>query len=405
MADAAEAHGGSRLAPAMVIAASLAVAGSQQVEKYFGAPAVGIYFVATIGLLCTARRSISAWLRAAASDRSGWILALLTLTALVLLFSVGHPLADSGRFGGGSDSDDALNLAARALFDGRYPYYVRTYLGAPATYLPGSLLLAVPFVMVGNAAWQNLFWIVVLIAAVAATWRNLRSALLLVWTAVILCPRVLQLLITGGELLASGIYVPLAVVWCAHGLRRHTPPAWWWATAAVLGVALSSRFNYLLIVPPVLAAVAGERGWRHAALYGVVVAAGFGAVTLPFWVHDPDAFWIACIEEQNFAALRLNAMLPHASMLLPAASGIAAIAISLPRFADPRTELLARCGAVQAVPVLAAVALCSVQYGQPVFEFAGYGVHFLFFGLLAAWTAFTGERYALRSAAEPERAR
>ena len=72
--------------------------------------------------------------------------------------------------GGGSDSDDALNLATRALLHGEYPYRIRTYLGSPATYLPGSLLLAVPFVLLGNAAYQDLFWL----AAFLLSHRTLR---------------------------------------------------------------------------------------------------------------------------------------------------------------------------------------------------------------------------------------
>jgi hypothetical protein len=37
--------------------------------------------------------------------------------------------ADSGTVGGGSDGDDALNLAVRALVGRRYPYGIQTCLG------------------------------------------------------------------------------------------------------------------------------------------------------------------------------------------------------------------------------------------------------------------------------------
>src|SRR6266550_3138545 len=59
-----------------------------------------------------------------------WLpLALMLMAAL--LFAVFFPIAKSGVLGPGSDRDDALNVALRALLHGSYPYYAETYLGNP----------------------------------------------------------------------------------------------------------------------------------------------------------------------------------------------------------------------------------------------------------------------------------
>jgi hypothetical protein len=58
----------------------------------------------------------------------------------------------------GSDRDDALLDATSALLRGEFPYSRPTYLGNPITPLPGALLLAVPFVLAGNAALANALW-------------------------------------------------------------------------------------------------------------------------------------------------------------------------------------------------------------------------------------------------------
>jgi hypothetical protein len=364
------------------VAALLTVSGSDQVDKYVGAAGVGVYAAIVLVAVWITHR----WLVPrfwSMGRRTALALAILTIAMAGLAFGVLYPLADAGVVGGGSDSDDALNLATRALLHGQYPYRVRTYLGAGATYLPGSLLLALPFTILGNAAYQNLFWLAVLLWVVA-TIVDVRLALLLVWTVLALCPRVGQLIITGGELLASGIYVPVAVLFAIEppGLRWWNPR--WWIRCVLLGLAVSSRINYLLLIPVVLAAIARQQGCRRAVESGAVIAATMIVVIGPFWLYDPAAFWRACIEQQN-AAFAL--LLPSAQLVVPFVSVAFALAVAI-RPGSSRSNLLLRCVAIQAFPVLLLVAVSSIQLGAPNFIYAGYGIHFLFFGLLGLWAPF-----------------
>jgi len=96
------------------VAALLTVSGSDQVAKYLGAAGVGAYAaIVLIAVWCTHRWLVPRFWTM--GRRTALALAILTLVMAGLAFGVLYPLADAGVFGGGSDSDDALNLATRAL--------------------------------------------------------------------------------------------------------------------------------------------------------------------------------------------------------------------------------------------------------------------------------------------------
>ncbi len=367
------------------LAFSLLLPGCQQVEKYLGLTGVGVYLIAGIAILLTSRKYLVPWFLERVTDRLAWILVLGTLTGLLLLFFLAYPVAQSGVMGGGSDSDDALNLATNALLNRQYPYDIETYLGAPATYLPGSVLLALPFAMLGNAAYQNLFWLAMLILAANSHLRDIRQALLFLWVA-FLCPSVLQSLITGAEVLASSIFVVIFVLFAMKSFRAERKPWFRWVAAALLGIGLSSRGNYLLLAPVVFSATSQHVGWKKAARYAGVTGGAFLAVTLPFWLHDPATFWVACVLEQNSAATVLNPILPNAALALPLASFLVAVGLSLRRLKNWQSDLLWRCAFTQAFPVLVMLILDGIPRGE--LGYTGYGMHFLFFGVLASWNGF-----------------
>jgi hypothetical protein len=390
-----------RNAALLGLALSIIPAGIDQVEKYFGRSGAGIYVAGGIAALLATRVYLVPLFRNRVTTRAGWVLALATLEVLLFLLFLIYPLADSGIIGGGGDSDDALNVGVRALLNLQYPYRSYTPSGAPVTYFPGSLFLATPFVLLGSAAYQNWFWMAVFLVTMAFHLDDVRSAVLLFWIT-LLCSRVLQLMLTGGELLASSIYMTLFVIFAMRSVLAQRRRWLRWITAVLLGIGLSSRANYFLVAPVVFSAMFQAVGWKEAVKYFAVTIASFLAVTLPFALYDPQVFSVTALREQNFAAIELTTLLPGADMALPLLSSTFALVLSLKRMDNWNPHLLASCALVQAFPVAAIVLLARLDTRPFDISYAGYGVHFLFFGVLACWGGFVQseriERLAGRTA-------
>lgn len=269
-----------------------------QLVKHAGPDgAAGLAAVALTGIVLLLAGVASGRLKPSAS----WFVGL----ALVLsaLFVVLYPLAQGGRFGGGSDRDEALTVAVQALLAGRNPNSVDTYLGNPPTPLPGALLLALPFHLAGNAAWQNLLW-----GPVFVFWcrKRLRPAAGLVAALLLLlaAPQALDDFVVGGDYLVGAIVVAIAADWC---LRERGPvPAW--ARLLLLVLAVSSRPIYAVVPVVVTGVLWREHGWRRAVAFALPALVLLAALNLPFWLADPARFPTAHL------AAKLDG-LPHADAL------------------------------------------------------------------------------------------
>src|SRR5438093_13264162 len=110
----------------------LVIPSMAQVKKYAGVTGLLAHpLVAIAGLWGIAR-----W-RPQLTEREALILAAVTFALLGLVFAVLFPLANSGVYGPGSDTDEAYDIAVRELFHGRYHYHQRTYLGNLIHSMPG----------------------------------------------------------------------------------------------------------------------------------------------------------------------------------------------------------------------------------------------------------------------------
>ena len=259
-------------------------------RRYLGEPGVIGYALAVVAGVCLVWR-VAPGLHDRLTERQALALAVLALVALGLVFSIGYPLANSGRFGEGSDRDEALDIATSRLLSGQYPYHARTYLDNPISPMPGALLLAAPFVALGRSAYQNLAWL--LIFAVVARFPkgelDNRYTLLMIFSLFLLAPVVVYELVTGSDLMANALYVLIALIL----LTRAEPgdaPVGIGLKAAFFGVALSSRANFLLLTPLVFAALVRRHGWPRALRYSGISLVAFTVVTLPFWLYDPGGF-------------------------------------------------------------------------------------------------------------------
>lgn len=186
-----------------------------------------------------------------------------------------------------ADRNEALDIAVREAVSARYPYDLKTQLGNPLSPLPGALLLALPFVLLGGSAYQNFFWLAIFLM-VAQRQSGLGQKASAVMWAILLSPLFLQEIVYGGDLLANNIYLLLAVLWIVLPVERQ-------AAAPILpliffGIALSSRFNSLLYLPMVGMFLVNRIGMRSAAVWLSVSLIVFAAITLPFYFYAPGAF-------------------------------------------------------------------------------------------------------------------
>jgi hypothetical protein len=347
------------------------------------------YPLVVLGVVVVLSRRVSPWFSDRVGERGAFLLLLLTLSALAVAFAFLYPLANSGAFGGGSDRDDANNLGTLELIHGRYPYYVMTYLGNPVNTLPGSLLLAIPFVIIGNASFQNFFWLGALWILCRHVLEDGRKALIFLWTILGLSPVVAQQLIVGGDYLSNAIFVLVSVVLV---IRLHTcpaTPAWRkLSAAAFLGLCLCSRSNFLLLTPLIFSTIVRRAGWRDAILGAGVSTACFSVLALPFYLHDPAGF--APLHYQN----KFDGYFSFSGLLFPLLSVIIAVLAALYRNGDDLSDFLIKGAISLTTPVVALVLLLPLVDGDQRFlAQCDYGISFLFPGALGAWKALD-RRYA-----------
>ena len=340
------------------------------VEKFTGVVGLVLYVLALpVGIAV-----VRSWLW---TPRLGRDIALLAALAAVLVVGllVLYPLADSGRVGGGSDNDEALNLATRALVRGDDPYARETYLGNPVAVLPGALVLSAPFAPFGNiAVWANAFWLGALVLVLWRMGKGADASASTLALGLFLCVAGLNAWIVGSDRLANTICVLLLSIGvCALASfsdRGSFPLA---GSALVLGIGLSWRINFVLIVPPLLAFVAARRGWRAAVVTGVALGAGFVLVTMPFLLADPGGF--APFHTLGKASTSSDPILARALIVAATTSFSLLVAFVMMQREPSLPSFLWACALVLATPVWLLFPVVWITDGwEGAFGFATYGL-------------------------------
>jgi hypothetical protein len=377
------------------LAACLLLPSLGVVHKYLGLAGVVCYLPLGLCGIVVFRHVIAAK-AASLSHKTLIIFSLSTLLAILVLFLVLYPRAQRGDYGGGSDADDALDLAATEMVHGRYPYHPRTYLDNAISPLPGAVILALPFVLLGGSAYQNIFWLAVFLYLAGRQTKSAGLALALFWAVLCLSPLVLQNLVTGTDYLSNAIYVPAFMYWMIQSITREKSSTLEKATAAaLLGIGLSSRANFIACLPLAFSALVQNAGWRPAIKYTLLTVATFGAVTIPFWLYAPEAF--TPLTQQIKKASEFDFVVRHAGLFISGISALLAGALSLRRMDRGQITLFRSCALVQAVPVLAVVTLSSFASGKLNLIYTGYGMFSLFFGALGFWKTSSAEETSSNS--------
>jgi len=114
------------------------------------------------------------------------------------------------------------------------------------------------------------------------------------------------------------------------------------------------------------------------------------ALTLPFWMYDPPGF--SPFRAQARKLTQFQNILPFAGMLVPLLGGSIALALAWRSLTRRRETWLRDCAIVQGFLVISLVTLSAIRERTISLVLTGYGVFFLFFGVLAF-----AEKYSDRS--------
>ncbi len=368
------------------------------VQKYFTTAGVAVYIIGVFAAVLWGLRPASHWLTSRVSERQAAWLAAGTLVLLGAGFLIVYPIADAGVVGGGNDRENNLNDATLELLHGRYPYYVVSYQGLPPDILPGTMMLAAPFVLLGNSAYQNIFWLAAFVIVARWLLGDGRQALLLLWSLLGFAPAALVEFATGGELISNAIYVLVFALLLTRSAAEPNTARWKGAACAVLlGTVLASRANFALLLPLVFSALVQTAGWKPAIVHCALAGATFAAIAAPFYLYNPAGF--APAHFQN-PFVGLEAVLPHAGLVVPGLTALIALGLGPRRVDRAGFVLLANCALVQMFPIVAGLVLDMLLARRLKLDFGvvGWGLFFLFFGVLAAWPAVAPPRPAAAAA-------
>jgi len=357
--------------------------------KYFGLIGVILYFAIGSLALLFVQKFVLPIYRSKMTGKFADILAVVTFAALTLAVTIVYPLANSERFGSGSDADDALLIAAGKLLNGEYPYYLSTYLGNMISPMPGAVLLSIPFVVLGIIAIQNVFWLGVLFVTVRHYFKSSPLALGLIWLLLLFSPTVLQNLLTGADYVSNSIYI-LVFMWMMVTTISDPKSAEWkrLLPAILLGIGLSSRSNFLLLMPLLLSILVQNAGWISAIKYLTVSGITCFLVTVPFWLYDPPGFTPLIV--QSMKVTELQTVLPLAGVIIPLSGILLAAFLSLQKLETDCLTFFRNCAVVQLFALLFTSGIWSLKLGylDLFVGQSGYGMFTLFFGAVAGWTAF-----------------
>ena len=367
-----------------VLALLLAFPSTGFIQKYTGLAGVAAYVAVVVGLVflsANLTRRFAPWLR----RHFRW-LAVVAIAGLAAGFVVLHPFEDERGPGKSSDRDEGLEMAVTRLVHGESPYYPSNRIAGPLSVLPGSILLAAPFVALGNSGYQNVFWLAAFLFAAAGFFRDKALALWLLVVPLALSVAAQYEFVSGGDMIANGIFVALLFLFALKSWEDSSSPGWQrWLACLLVGIGLASRANFLLLMPLWGAAMWRTAGLRNALI--VTTLAGFVAlaITLPFYLNNPAGF--APLGSSNKLKY-WDDVLPWASTTIIGATILAsllgALWLLVRRNHEPMCAFFRCCTMVTITPMIGAVLVSSWVNGHLDFGIMKdrFGLMFVCFALL-----------------------
>ncbi len=356
--------------------------------------------------------SVGLWLAISISRfqrRTGFIIGVVTLLIVTMLFSLIFPPLNRGEIiSGGSDRDEALNVATQALLNGQYPYTATGAVpashssvgpgGNPISPLPGELILAAPFIaLIGEGAWQNPFWLSVFWITLAwyfGTKTVFQPAPASGVLVLLLSSPTITIgeIIAGGDLLTITLILLISCIW----IRRAEHPVSRILAGILCGLAIATRPHFFIILPLLFAAMlnSGIVSASRRMLWVAVVVTG---VVVPFWIWNPPRFSPL---HAGSLALSFNDTLPYANFWL-----YSGLFISLGLFGygivKDYCSFEMAVGVILLFPVLFFTMLATLKSVHFNWQYAFYGISGWVFLITAAWQSPAGRADAYRQPDEP----
>jgi hypothetical protein len=378
-------HRKTRVKPEIIILALLiAFPSTGFVQKYAGLIGV-VGFVATVIALIVGIALLEArftpWMR-----RHFCVLATLGVAALAMGFVILHPLEDNRGPGKSSDRDEGLELAVTRLTHGQTPYYPSNTVAGPLSILPGSIILAAPFVALGKSGYQNIFWLGAFLLAACHLFKDKALALCLLLVPLALSPAEQYEFISGGDLIANGVFAAILLLFAVESWSDYSSQAWHrWLACLLLGIGLASRANFIMLVPIFGGALWRMAGARRALIATSLVVLITAVITLPFYLNDPAGFTPLLTRDKLAGA---DKTLPWASTAMIGITTLTAITggfmLMFHRKEITMALFFRYCTIVTLAPMACVVLLSTWVNGHPDFSFMRdrFGLMYLFFALL-----------------------
>jgi|GEM_PF-306128 len=332
---------------------------------------------------------IMARMAAHLSQRDALGLAVVTFAVILFILLRFHARTSVGN----SSANAPVHVAAINLLQGRFPNTLQTDVAGASTPLPGAVLLALPFAWLDGVAYQNLFWLIVFFVAMSRYLRDWRSSLLLSWVILVLSPAVGHALLTGQDAFANALFVLLCAFWLVGiaarpgtGIRKAILPA------ILLGIGLSSRTEFLLLLPLIFAALAHCTSSRLAMKLMLVAGAAGLAATLPLYLYAAPGLTPLETGSSGPRSLRAEQVIVGASAVF--SMTLAWYRPAWPRHTSPESIergpgdvpaiFLRNTALVLAPPAVFEIFLYTAG-GYIVSGFAVFGIYVLFSGAAPAW--------------------
>ena len=263
----------------------------------------------------------------------GWFFALWVLVAILYLIVFPRALAKADMQK--NDSYDALHVSSSQLLQGHFPYHVSDFEGNPVSPMPGALILALPFLILGRESLQNLFWLGIFIWLTVRYFRFRVTAFAFLLITIIGSAHTLPNILDGADYPTNWMYICVSIYLFFTAIEQDS--GWKYvASGVLLGIALSSRPNYGLVIGPLLLAYLTQRIGLLSALRKIALPLAVTlAVTAPFYLYDPAHFAPFHVTD-HLGFLPVWLQRPMLELLLVAAVATACtgflVRLTLPRF-------------------------------------------------------------------------